>query len=354
MLIPNKFSGYFGDGRRLYLGGGKGGDVPAPDPRLVEAQIKSLGIQDKAIDRVLSNAESLMPLQREQMQFGLDAARTAYRQSQEDRSWMVGRRGALSGLQDRMVNDAASFNLEQRQDMLAARANADVTSAFDRAKDSLSRDMARRSVGTSAGNRLEMMRRTAVDEARAKATAANKTREAARMEGFALTDRATNALAGYPALGMQATSAGAGFGGVGLTLANAGLSGMNSGFGAAGSMAGSMGQNAGNMYGVQAQAYGQAQGQAGEMWGSILGAGATMGAAAISDRRLKQDIEVVGRDERTGLNLYEFAYLGEPRRRFRGVMADEVESKFPDAVVYDDLGFASVDYGRIGLTMQEV
>ncbi len=40
--------------------------------------------------------------------------------------------------------------------------------------------------------------------------------------------------------------------------------------------------------------------------------------------------------------------------RFRGVMADEVEPRFPNAVVYDDMGFASVNYQMLGIEMKEV
>ena len=72
-----------------------------------------------------------------------------------------------------------------------------------------------------------------------------------------------------------------------------------------------------------------------------------------SDRRLKENIKLVGKDERTGLNLYEFSYIGDGKR-LRGVMADEVESIMPDAVSKDDLGFASVNYGALGLEMVEV
>lgn len=89
--------------------------------------------------------------------------------------------------------------------------------------------------------------------------------------------------------------------------------------------------------------------------GSLMGGAAAMYSSGMfSDRRLKENIEQVGVDERTGLKLYEFNYIGLDDRRYRGVMADEVEPLFPDAVAYDDLGFASVDYGQIGIDMVRV
>ncbi len=87
------------------------------------------------------------------------------------------------------------------------------------------------------------------------------------------------------------------------------------------------------------------------MMGEIVGAG--IGAFAASDRRLKERIVLVGRDEATGLNLYEFSYMDDARR-YVGVMADEVEPLFPRAVEYDDLGFASVNYQMLGIEFKEV
>ena len=73
---------------------------------------------------------------------------------------------------------------------------------------------------------------------------------------------------------------------------------------------------------------------------------------AFSDRRLKENIELVG--EAQGFNIYEFGYKDIPGRRFRGVMADEVESVVPEAVVYDTDGFARVFYEMLGIEMTEV
>jgi len=70
-----------------------------------------------------------------------------------------------------------------------------------------------------------------------------------------------------------------------------------------------------------------------------------------SDRRLKTNIVKVG--ERNGINLYEFDYIyGIYPRRWRGVMADEVEH-IPGAVV-EIRGFKHVDYDRLGFDMEQV
>lgn len=337
--------------------GSKSSSAPAPDPRLVEAQIRSMGIQDDVIKRVMQQSEEIQPLQKEQLQFGLDSARTAYDQSQEDRKWMLDRRGSLASMQDTLTQDAQGFRTEDKANELAGRAMADVNQGFANAEGQQARSLARMGVTPDSGKALAIGNQTAIAKATALAAAGTGARDRARSEGYALTDRATNALAGYPAMGMQATQSGAGFGASGTTIANQGLAGMNSGYGAAGTMAGQMGQNATSMFGAQASYKNGADNAAANAnpMGALLGAGAQLGAAWIkSDPRLKQNIELVGRDERTGLSLYEFAYKDMPHERWRGVMADEVLQVMPSAVHTNEDGFMSVDYGALGIEMTKI
>lgn len=80
----------------------------------------------------------------------------------------------------------------------------------------------------------------------------------------------------------------------------------------------------------------------------ILAAGAvfvTTAALIFSDRRLKSDVELVGRSE-SGISIYEFSYKGFSTR-WRGVLAQELLGSFPDAVLRHPLGFLAVDYGKI-------
>ena len=86
-------------------------------------------------------------------------------------------------------------------------------------------------------------------------------------------------------------------------------------------------------------------------WGAAIGG---IGGAIMSDRRLKDNIAQVGTDERTGLNLYEFEYTGQPDKRYVGVMADEVENVLPDAVITGPDGYKRVDYDMLGISMMEV
>jgi len=342
---------------KMRLHGGKGGNqAPAPDPRLVEAQIRSMGVQDSAIQAILANTQDMAPLQKEQMQVGIDSARLAQTQSQQDRDWMLTRRGSLSGLQDKLVTDASTFSTEDKANELAAKAMADVNQGFANAEGQQARSMARMGVNPSSGKSLAMGNQAAIAKAAALAAAGTGARDRARQEGYALTDRATNALAGYPTMSMQATGAGAQYGASGAALAAQGIAGLNSGFGAAGSLAGQMGQNATNMYGTQSRDYYADQG--GDSFGSILGGlgGLAAGGAklwALSDRRLKENIVLVGVHDATGLPLYEFSYLNSAAR-YRGVMADDVVKVMPEAVRREESGFDSVNYALLGIDMVEV
>lgn len=51
--------------------GSKSSSAPAPDPRLVEGQLKSMGIQDTMITKLMSWQDTLAPIQLEEMQKGI-------------------------------------------------------------------------------------------------------------------------------------------------------------------------------------------------------------------------------------------------------------------------------------------
>lgn len=343
---------------RMTLEGSKGSSAPAPDPRLVEAQIKSMGIQDAAIQKILAQSEEMAPLQKEQTQFALDTQRQAWQQSQEDRDYAVGQRAALTGLQNTMVEDARSFNTEAKREELAGQAAADVAQGYESAKTTQAAEMARMGINPADGKYGAASNVLAASEALAKAQGKNSARTAARTEGRTLVDRAQTVLAGYPAMGVQTTGQGAGFGTTAQMVANTGLAGLNSGYGQAAGVAGQMGSNATSMWGQQAsrQANMQTNETAGGVLGGLGGFAAGLAKTGIfSDPRLKRDIVPAGLDARTGLPLYVFSYRDDPeRRRYQGVMADEVKKVFPDMVAMNDSGFMSVDYAALGIDFKEV
>jgi hypothetical protein len=82
----------------------------------------------------------------------------------------------------------------------------------------------------------------------------------------------------------------------------------------------------------------------GGMLPSLFQAGGAVGAgfASHSDRRLKRNIEVVGKLGPFRVYDYDIA-----DRRERGVMAQEVETRYPDVISHDDKGFMMVNYKRL-------
>lgn len=89
-------------------------------------------------------------------------------------------------------------------------------------------------------------------------------------------------------------------------------------------------------------------------------AGSSAGSAAIaglfSDRRLKEDIELIG--EENGLNIYKFQYKKDhvdlPSGTWVGVMSDEVRKVMPEAVTVDATGYDRVNYDMLGMRCQRV
>jgi len=79
-----------------------------------------------------------------------------------------------------------------------------------------------------------------------------------------------------------------------------------------------------------------------------LGAAAIMFAMFSSDRRMKTDVKKIGESD-TGINIYEFAYIGA-NGRYQGVMAHEV----PWAVVEADDGYFKVDYSKVDVEFKRV
>ncbi len=103
-------------------------------------------------------------------------------------------------------------------------------------------------------------------------------------------------------------------------------------------------QNAAGQYGTDV--YNAQSAQAGNLQSGLFGLGgaALMGAGmAKSDRRLKSNIVRIGTHP-LGIGLYEYDLDG---MRQRGVMADEVLTVRPSAVMTHPDGYLMVDYGQL-------
>lgn len=242
-----------GKGLSMTLEGKKGGSsAPPPDPRLVDAQLRSMDTQDAAIKRIADSSEALIPLQQEQLRFGLDTARTAYDQSQEDRKFALGRRDELVKAQKPLLDEANNFNEGTRREQLMREAEADISSSFDATRGQAVRALERKGAAPNSARYQSLTTQASIGEALARASAGRKVSEAAKAEGLTLRRGAADMLAGYPAMASGLSGTGFNFGTSGVNLVNQGGAGMNAGFSTVVSGAGSMGANASGMYGAQA------------------------------------------------------------------------------------------------------
>ena len=80
------------------------------------------------------------------------------------------------------------------------------------------------------------------------------------------------------------------------------------------------------------------------------GGGGRGGGGRRSDAALKHDIVLLGHLE-NGLGFYRFSYNGS-KQAYVGVMAQEVQTIMPEAVVRDRDGYLGVLYDKLGLKFQ--
>ena len=78
--------------------------------------------------------------------------------------------------------------------------------------------------------------------------------------------------------------------------------------------------------------------------GSFLGS--VLGSVALSDRRLKENITLVGYLE-SGLPVYTYEYVFDRGKVYKGVMADEVSQTQPEALGPKVGDYQTVDYSKL-------
>lgn len=245
-----------------------------------------------------------------------------------------------------LVQQAQEFDTEAMRQQLAARAMADAAQAFQTAQGATTRELARRGVSPGSGNALAMQNQNALALASMRAGGATAARQQAEQLGYARKLDAAGlgrGLAGASTAAYGgATGAGQAAGGTMMSAGNQFQQGLQQGAGTLGTIASG-----------QASMYNAAMQQQDPL-AQIVGTGLGIYAGKVSDRRLKENIELVGRDERTQLPLYEFEYKNGSGKRFLGVMADDVEKYMPQAVYTMPDGYKAVNYHMLGIEMIEV
>ena len=263
-------------------------------------------------------------------------------------------------LEQGLVADAQRFNTDAYRNDLASKAAADTGVAFGQSQAMNQRAMAAMGANPNSGRFAGMQQASGLAQAATRANAMTGARTQADQMGYA---RKLDA-AGL-GRGLAGASAAA-YGGATNAGSQAGLNAQSAGQNYMGNMAvgaGTIGSGQqmqisglSNVLNNQTSAYVNTQGSMLGDIGGIMGGAAAMKTAGFSDRRLKENIVEVGVDQRTALTLYEFNYkkeVGDPDIRYRGVMADEVELSYPDAVGEYN-GFKTVHYAMLGIEMKEV
>jgi len=243
-----------------------------------------------------------------------------------------------------LVADAENFSTAGYREGLARDASAAAGRAFSNTEASNSRSLASMGINPNSGRALAMRNASNLGLSAQRAGAMTSARTQAEGMGFARRvdaaglgrNLATNSTAAYQGATQAGTSAGNMYQAPGNQY-QAGLS--------------NAGSTYGNMANTQAGVYNAGMNASGEFYGALIGAGAT---AYASDARLKKNITQVGLYESLGLPMYEFEYIGGDGRVFRGVMAQDVEIKYPDAVITKDDGYKAVNYSMLGIEMMEV
>jgi hypothetical protein len=324
---------------------GSSSSAPPPDPRIAYAQSEALTAQTDIARKTLDMQTQMMPLQRDAMQFGLDSSKTAFQQSQDDRTYALGQRAKLDAAQKPLLDQALNFNEDTRRAELAGQTSDQITTNYSQAGSQQARGLQREGITPTTGQTQAMQTQAQLSEAKARSYPGEAVSTAAKQEGITARANAVNMLGGSANMAQGLTTTGAQIGAQATNVVNSGAAGINSGLSTAGQIFGQMGKQASSLWDAQAQAkYTSDQAASNsnsEMWGTVIGAVAMV---AMSDRRLKKNAQRIGTTVK-GVPMYRFQYIGSDDI-YIGPMADEVERIIPNAV-RDVGGYKAVDYSQI-------
>lgn len=244
-----------------------------------------------------------------------------------------------------LVADATRFSTEGYREQQAREAAAAAGRAFSATEAANQRAMASMGVNPNSGRALAMRNQTNLGLAAQRANAMTGARQQAEQMGWARRMDATglgrNLAGASTAAYTGATQAGSSAGGMYQAPGASYMQGLSS----AGQTFGDIARTQGSVYSADLQS--------GLDVGGLLQGGAAM-YTAFSDLRLKENVKQVGVDVMTSLPLYEFEYKGGTGKRYRGVMAQDVEKVHPEAVFEMPDGYKAVNYHMLGIEMVEV
>lgn len=338
--------------------GGKSSPPPPDYGPLAQASKESAeimaGLGREQLDFSKRQYEEMRPLAQRAADQQFATQNELMQMGREDRDRYL---STFAPVEQGLVRRAQEFDTDAYREQLAGQAAADAARAFGSTQAQTARGMSRMGVAPGSGAAMAQMNQNSLAGASMRAGAMTGSRLQSEGEGM---NRLYNAAAlgrGLPGqtLGAYGGSVGAGSAGIQTAMAPGTqyMQGMGQGANTIGSGRNMLQSGLGNILSTQGQMYAAGMNQSDPIMDAI-GTGIGAYAGLKSDRRLKQDIELVGRDERTMLPLYEFAYKSDPSRRFLGVMADEVEAYMPEAVGESEDGYKFVNYAMLGIEMVEV
>ena len=339
---------------------GKKSNPPPPDyTPLAEATAEAARIQgelgQQQLDFAKQQYDDNAPILQEIAQGQIDAQQQQMQQAQDYYDYQV---DTFRPLEQGLVADAERFNTESYRDQMASQAAADAGRAFGISQQQNQRAMASMGVNPNSGRFAGANAATGLQQAALRANAMTGARTQAEQMGYARKLDAAGLGRGLAGASNAAYAGATGAGtAAGSNVQSAGQNYMgNMAIGAGTIAAGSNMQLTGlstllnnqtNMYVNGGDSF------LGDLGGLLGGAAAAKTAFFGSDRRIKENIEEVGVDQRTALTLYHFNYIGDDRR-YEGVMADEVELVYPDAVVETEHGYKAVRYDLLNIEFKEV
>lgn len=260
-------------------------------------------------------------------------------------------------IERQLAAEAERFNEAQYREQLASQAAADAGRAFSQVQAAQQRGLASMGINPASGRFASMQNQAGLGLAAQRAAAMTGTRQQAQQLGYARRLDVAGLGRGLPGASTAAyggaTGAGTAAGNMYMAPGDQYMRGMGQGAQTIGTGLGQQISGYGTLVNAQQSGFNAGLNAQAEVTGALVGAG---GAAAtrFSDRRIKKNIHFVGTHGPTGLPLYEFEYRFLPGARYIGVMADDVEKRYPDAVVETKYGIKAVNYEVLGIEMLEV
>lgn len=318
-----------------------------------EAAAIMAGLGREQLDFARQQYNEVSPITREVAGLQMDAQRQQLGQGQDYYNYL---RDTYRPLERSIVADAENFNTAAYRDQLASQAAADVGLAFGRTRAMNERAMASMGVNPNSGRFAGVNNASVLSQAAARAGIMTNARNQAAQMGYARKLDAAGlgrnlsgaSLAAYGGATSSGTAAGANLQSAGQNY----IGNMAVGAGTIGQGQQMNLQGLSSVLNAQTQTYINTQDSFLSDVGGLMGGAASL-FTAFSDRRLKENIKEVGVDQRTSLTLYEFNYKDRPGTRYVGVMADEVELMYPEAVI-ELGGYQAVNYGMLGIEFKEV